>query len=305
MKKIESVAIIGMGALGLLFGQRIFRSLGKDGFAFVMDDERAEKHKKDQYVINGEAISFPIITVAELKDAPDLLIVATKYSGLRSAAKMAKEVVGENTTVISLLNGISSEEILSEYIPRETIIDCVAIGMDAMRDGTSLVYENMGRLQIGLSQEGQQDRLNALKDFFDKVEVPYEEPQDIKKAMWTKFMMNVGINQTCMVYQATYKEAMETSPAKDDLWSSMHEVIDIAKAEGVDIGEEEYLKGMEIFRTLSPNGYPSMSQDALAKRKSEVDLFAGAVMDIASKHGIPVPTNEKYFKIIQEMESKY
>ncbi len=322
MKRIEKVAVIGMGALGLLFGDRIHESLGDDNFAFLMDEERASKHRADIYKINGEEKHYPIATPSDLSFVPDLIIFATKFGGLESAGELAKRIAGPETVYIAVLNGIISEEILGRFLPSEKIVDCVAIGMDAMRDGTDLDYKSMGNLQIGISQRGcgggsregteatraarvQEEAFASLKEFFDRVGVPYEVPEDIRRSMWIKFMMNVGINQACMVYECPYKDALSLSHIYDDLYDSMHEVMAIGKAEGINISEEDYDRGIAIFHTLHPDSYPSMRQDALAKRKSEVDLFAGTVMNIAKKHGIPVPVNERFYNIIKEMEAKY
>ena len=305
---IKNVGAIGMGALGLLFGSRIHETLGDEHFCFLMDEEKEKKHRGDIYTINGEEKKFPKETpesFSERRETPDLLLVSTKYMGLDSAGDLASKVAGPNTIIISLLNGITSEEILAEKLGRERILDCVAIGMDAMRDGTDLNYKNMGRLQIGEAVSGQKEMLEALTAFFDKVNLPYELPEDIKKSMWVKFMMNVGINQACMVHDATYAEALAPGSIYEEMKAAMHEVMDIAKEEGIIITEEDYENSIAIFRTLNPTGYPSMSQDAVAKRKSEVDLFAGTVMKIAEKHGIPVPVNSKYYDVIKEKESKY
>jgi len=123
--------------------------------------------------------------------------------------------------------------------------------------------------------------------------------------MWGKFLLNVGINQTCMVYDTTYSGALTDACASKDMFAAMREVIAIAGPEGVVLTEEDFNYYLGVLKTLNPEGYPSMRQDAMAKRKSEVDMFAGTVIEIAKKHGISVPVNEKYYRIVQEMESKY
>ena len=84
---------------------------------------------------------------------------------------------------------------------------------------------------------------------------------------------------------------------------AMHEVIAVAKAEGIVLTEEDFEKDMGILRGLNPEGTPSMRQDALAGRPSEVELFAGTMLRIAAQHGIDVPVNRQYYKRIREMES--
>ncbi len=302
---MKNIVIVGMGALGLLFGQQFAANLGGDQLIFLMDETRKKKHEKDIYRINGKDVSFRISAPEDLIEPADLVVIATKYSGLYEARDMIRGIVDENTTIVSLLNGISSEDILAEVYPREQIVDTICIGMDAVRDGTELNYQNMGRWQVGITKDGSQARLDALCELLEQVRIPYEECPDITRAMWIKFMLNVGINQACMVYDATYGDACAPGPICEEMLAAMHEVIDIAEKEGVSITREDVDQVMVILRSLSREGYPSMRQDRLAQRKSEVELFAGAVIRIARKHDVPVPVNESYYKRVQEIEDQY
>ena len=182
---------------------------------------------------------------------------------------------------------------------------CVALGMDAMRDGYTLTYCNKGSLRIGITGEEQRPVLKALMEYFDSIRMPYGEEADIMHAMWGKFLLNVGINQTCMVHDTTYYGALHEEAARQDLFDAMREVIAIAKAEEINLTEADLEYYINIVKGLNPEGYPSMRQDALAKRKSEVDMFAGTVIEIAKKHGIPVPVNEKFYRIVRKREDLY
>lgn len=83
---------------------------------------------------------------------------------------------------------------------------------------------------------------------------------------------------------------------------AMHEVIAVAKAEGIDLTEEDFEKDMKILRGLNIEGTPSMRQDALAGRPSEVELFAGTMLRIATRHGIDVSVNRRYYNTIIGIE---
>ena len=159
------------------------------------------------FFINDKPIEFLRKNSVEAEPV-DLVIVATKYNGLRSAMEVMEKAVGEHTVIISVLNGISSEKILAEKFDENHIIPCVALGMDAMRDGYALNYCNKGRLCVGITKETQRPALEALTDYFEKISMPYSLEADIMHAMWGKFLLNVGINQTCMVYDTTYHGAL-------------------------------------------------------------------------------------------------
>jgi 2-dehydropantoate 2-reductase len=85
----------------------------------------------------------------------------------------------------------------------------------------------------------------------------------------------------------------------------MHEVIRLASCEGVMLTNEDYENDLKILGGLKPDGYPSMRQDAVAKRYSEVELFAGTVLKLAAKHGIDTPANKRYYEEIKRIESGY
>lgn len=302
--RIKTAAIVGMGALGLMYGEHIQNRIGHENVSFVMDTARYEKYKKETYTVNGTPTRFQIV---DAKDANpvDFVIVATKYNGLADALEMMKPVVDENTIIISVLNGISSEEMIAEKIGDKNLVYCVALGMDAMREGTDLQYTSKGKVQIGVVKEEQRPALEAVKEFLDYVGLTYEEKDDILHALWGKLIMNVGINQTCTVYEACYKEVLESEERYKMLSGAMHEVMAVAKKEGIHFTEEDFESYIALMKTLKPDGYPSMRQDAVAKRKSEVELFAGTIVRLGKKHGVPVPVNQFYYDKILEMEAQY
>ena len=196
------------------------------------------------------------------------------------------------------MNGISSEDMLAEKYDRQQILDCIPIGMDAMRDGTDLHYTKMGKIQIGSRNGGQDQEVEAVAEVLRKTGIPYEVREDIRNAMWHKYLLNVGVNQSCTAYETDYGHVTSPGPIRDEMKEAMREVIRVAAAEGVTLSEKDIDEAIELEKTLKPEGYPSMRQDAVAGRPTEVDLFAGTVIALGRKHGIPTPVNEKYRKMI-------
>lgn len=152
---MKTAAIIGAGALGMLFGEKLIDHYGKENISFPMDDAHYSKHKHDRYTVNGRTMDARITSIKEACPV-DLLIIATKYNGLDAAIRMADGFMDEHTVIISLLNGIISEQILSSSLGAEHVLGCVALGMDATRDGTTLHYSSPGKLQLGTLTAGQE-----------------------------------------------------------------------------------------------------------------------------------------------------
>ncbi len=305
MKKIETVHIIGLGALGMLYGSVMEANLGPGHVSFVMDTERYDRHKDEEYRINGNPISFCKIK-AEDATPCNLVIVAVKYTDLNSALETMRNSVGEDTLILSVMNGISTEQIIGARYGKERVIHSVAQGMDAMHFGTELTFSRSGQIHIGITDPVMREQLDRLIEFFDRAGQPYIVEKDIIYRMWSKFMVNVGINQTCMIYNTNYDGVLTDGTAEYmTLVSAMREVILLANAEGVSVTEQDLKDYLDLMRSFNPKATPSMGQDRINGRRSEVELFAGTVIRMAEKHGIPVPTNTFIHRRVQEIEAEY
>lgn len=298
MKEIRTAAIYGLGALGMLFGAQLQKEYGPENVKFVMDSERFLRHKNDKYLINGEEVAFALQDAAEVDAPSDLVIVAVKGPSLPDVVSLMEPSVGPDTIIMSLMNGITSEDILARKYGRGHILDCIAIGMDAMRDGTQLNYTQMGKIQFGSRTGTQGEEIQLVELYFDRAGVPFEVRSDIRRAMWFKYMLNVGVNQACTVYETDYGHVCAAGAICDEMKEAMREVMRLAAVEGIGLTEEDINLCIEIEKTLKPDGYPSMRQDALAGRQTEVDLFAGTVIELGKRYGIPTPVNKKYRRML-------
>lgn len=303
MKEINSTAIIGMGALGMLYAGLITASLGPQAAYFAADPDRAEKYRHMTFSINGEPKQFEVRDSRTCTPA-DLVIVAVKYNALSSALDTMSRCIGPDTTIISVMNGITSEEMIGGRYGMDKIIYCIAQGMDAVKFGGDLTYSKPGELRIGIRGQGQ-DRLDALIRYLTRAGVAYTREDDILYRLWGKFMLNVGVNQTCMAFEIGYGGSLTPGRAYDTMVGAMREVIALAHAEGIPLTEADLDSYIALIRTLSPEGMPSMRQDSIARRPSEVEMFSGTVRTLAARHGISVPVNDWLYHRIKEMESEY
>ena len=301
-----TVAIVGKRALGLLYGSRAARALGPDAVVYAMDASRLARHAHDSYTVNGEPVLLRDAT-PEAIGPVDLVIVAVKNLALPTALDLMAPLVGRDTRIVSVLNGISSEEAIAARYGWDRVVMCVAQGMDAMRFGTSLTYTRYGELHIGLLPQTPQATFDAVRAILDASDLPYLVEEDITYRLWAKFMLNVGINQTCAAYGVTYGQVV-ADPTGEYLRtyvSAMREVIAVAAAEGVTIPESELTGMVALEKTLDPAGTPSMGQDVINCCPTEVDTFAGEVMRRAERHGILVPVNAYLYQRIREIEATY
>ncbi|MDD6212872.1 MAG: ketopantoate reductase family protein [Clostridiales bacterium] len=298
---MKQVSIIGMGALGLMYGSLIQKHTSDINVTYIMDEERSHRYQNVSFEINDETFHFQA-AAAENASVADILIVAVKYPALDDAIELMKNCIGPNTVIISVMNGISSEQKIGERYSFDSIVYTVAQGMDAMKFGNKLVYTKSGELRVGITKTGNPAKLTRLIEFFREAGLAYTLEEDILHRMWGKFMLNVGINQTCMVYNQSYGQVLAKGESNRTYFAACREVLAIAAAEGIALSEKDIQDYTAILQTLDPKGFPSMAQDRINKKKSEVDMFAGTVMEIAQKHGIQVPTNEFLYQQVKKIE---
>lgn len=298
MKKIETSALIGLGALGILFGRKM------PGVKVIADGERAARYAAEPVVCNGEQLSFEYVAPAAGKPV-DFLLVAVKATVLEQAIKDIGRFVGPDTVIISVLNGITSEDKIESIYPGHTLWS-VAIGMDATRTGRRLVYGVAGKIQFGERDGAMTPRVQAVADYLTACGIANEPCSDILCKQWNKLMVNDGLNQAAAAFDLPYGGLIDPSPERDKMLEAMQEVIRLANLEGVPLPPDNDVKFLSAsMHTFNPDGMPSMRQDVLAKRKTEVEEFAGIVRRLAAKHGMPTPANDFFYERIKQIEAGY
>lgn len=309
MKDIKTVGVIGLGALGTMYAAVFTAALGKENVLILADAARAERLNRDGMWLNGEKCDFNYVDAAQVTEPVDLLIFAVKSTGLSAVINTCRHLVGPETTLMSVLNGVSSEELLAETFGAEKVVWCVCSRASVVKEENRVtVYTALppsGHTQIGIPAGHPDAHYRRLTAFFDAIDFHYWESDDILSSMWGKMMCNTGCNQAAMVFECTYSELQRPGKIRDTMIAAMEEVIPVANAEGVPLNRETLETWVGIIDSLDPTAEPSMRQDGKARRKSEVDLFAGTVCRLGKKHDISVPVNEWIYQRVTEMESTY
>ena len=302
---IEKVAVIGKGAVGLLYGSMIEKALGAGSVEFVMDDERDSRHVNDPVTINGEACGIATVPASRARQA-DAVILTIKTTGLAAALDTMEAVVGPNTVIASLCNGIRSEKSIAQRFGWRNTVLSVAQGMDAVFIGNAMTYTHTGEIRFGAAEGTAAGVVDALADLYTRAGISHTVEADIVRRMWTKLMLNVGVNQTCMVYGGTYGSVLE--PGSEQLRcfvAAMREVRAVAAAEGVTLTEDDLSQMVALMAGLDPAGMPSMAQDRVNGKHTEVEEFAGTICELGRVHGILTPTNDWLYKRVREIEADF
>lgn len=303
---IQSVAFIGLGALGINFAQDMIQHAPHLDICIIADKERIQRYKEEGIYYNDRECKFSYHDDEEQMTPVDLAIFCTKFHGLSKAIASMKHQIGPNTLIMSAINGISSEEVLAQHFKKENIIYTVAQGMDATKIGNRVTCHNIGELCFGdVFQGAQAEAIKRIDTFFQSLQFPHSIKTDILHHQWGKFMLNVGLNQVVALHQGTYQSVQEEGEARNQMVAAMQEVVALSKCNGVELSEAELWEWMAMSDSLSPTGKPSMAQDVDAHRKTEVELFAGTVLKLAKDYQLETPMNQYLFDEITKLEASY
>ncbi|HCX64965.1 MAG TPA: 2-dehydropantoate 2-reductase [Eubacteriaceae bacterium] len=304
---IKKVSIIGLGALGTMYAKHIL-DYGADyvDLRVIADGDRIKRYQKNGVYANGEKCEFAYIRPEEKEEPSDLILFSVKYHGLKQAIEDVKNQVGENTIFLSTLNGIVSEQDIARRYGKKNMVYCVAQGMDAVKLGYSLQFKNKGILSFGTYDEGDDPtKADKVEEFFKQIQMPYERNDQMKRKLWSKFMINVGVNQATAVYGVDYEGIQKEGEPRNKMIEAMKEVLLLSQKEEVGLTDHDLYYWLNIMDGLNPEGMPSMRQDILEKRKTEVGLFSETVLQFARKHGVKTPVNQMFYDQIKDIEKNY
>jgi 2-dehydropantoate 2-reductase len=304
MREIKSVAILGAGAMGSFFASRFFEA-SEFTTSLVAKGKRGERLASDGLIVNGRHCRVPVVDPDRVDGTADLIIVALKHHHLPGAVGDLKNLVGEETTIISVMNGLDSEPYIGSVYGMDKILYAVSVGIDALRQGNRVTFSKPGKHFFGEAvNETVSQKVLRVQKAFERAGIDFETPSDMIRIMWWKFMINVGMNQASAVMGAPYG-VFQTSPeARAVMASLMREVLRLAKPAGVNLGEQDLDEWDKFLLTLSADGKTSMLQDMEAGRKTEVEVFGGKMVELSRQYHIPVPVNETLLHVIQVMEKQ-
>ena len=297
---IKNVALLGAGAVGSYFIWGLNEKTDIE-LSLVASGERAERLRSQGLCINDK-IYHPTVKTPEEARGADLLIIAVKYGALRSILDDVKTIVTDDTIVLCPMNGVDSEEILSTVIPEKNIIYSI-IKIASNRSGNSIRFDGPITKGVYFGEKNSAEispRMQEILDLFKDNAVAVTAVPDIMRQIWFKFALNMSRNlpQAILgVGVGAYDDSKHVGFIEEKI---VQEVVAVAAAEGVDIADRSGL----FYSGCQKDARYSTLQDLDNKRHTEIDMFAGTMIRLGTKHNIPVPYCEFCFHSIKALEEK-
>ena len=300
--KIQSVAVLGAGAVGSYVIWGLSRK--KDiRLGVIAEGERADRLKKGGCRINDEVYRPEVWSPQEAEDV-DLLIVSLKYGSLPEALESIKTIVGEHTTVMSLMNGVDSEELIAEQVGDDKVLrSLIKVASHKEENGYYFNPETTLGIIFGeLASPFDSGRVQAIESLFADTGIHFRSTEFIREEIWGKFRLNVCNNLPQAILGAgvgCYSDSTHMKAISDGL---RRELEQIALAKGIDMSKMAGTSGRGS--AVPASARYSTLQDLDAGHHTEIDMFSGALMRMGEELGIPTPYNEYTYHMIKALEEK-
>lgn len=304
MKQIQKVTVIGLGALGCAYAGKLY-DLNPSGLKILAGGQRAQRYKDEGIIINGKRYDFNYVSPEESSEPADLIMVVVKAYQLSQAIADIKNHVGDNTIILSLLNGITSEELIGKEYGMDKMLYSVSYGLTANREGNHIRFPSYGNIAFGEKNNRQySEKVLVVQDLFERAGIPYSIPENMLHSLWWKFMLNVGINQCSAVTRGRFGTFQKSREARQLMEAAMWEVVQLSEKTGVNLTKADMEKWYEVLAALDPNSRTSMLEDIECGRKTEVEIFAGTVCELGEKYGVATPVNRTLLHILKVIERR-
>jgi len=302
------IVIVGPGAMGLLFAAFLSKSK-EEIWLLDKNKERTEKLEKDGIFLEG--ISGKWIAKVKVTTNPkeigtvDLVIITTKSYDTKSAITQAKPIIGEKTGILTLQNGIGNLEIISEITGPDNVIGGTTnLGATLIND-THVRHAGNGETIIGKINGSTPVIMRDIRELFNKVKLETKISRDIKGILWSKLIINVGINALTALTRLHNGRLTEFEGTRRILRDAVTEAVKIAKRKRIKLIYDDPLAKVEAVCEATSTNVSSMLQDVLRKKRTEIDFINGVVVRLGQELSIPVPVNQLLVDLVKTIETSH
>lgn len=295
---IQDVALIGLGAIGILYAAQI-AARDPGCLRIIADTDRIARYQADPPSLNGRRLELKYVTPENPGPPADLVMVAVKSTALRASVPVITAVVAAHTQILPLLNGISAQDVLAGAFGWSRVLYGFVYCSSSMRTGNAVIQGGDDKIVFGeAANSPPSSRVRSVAAFFERLGIRHDIPADMRAAQWKKFILNVGINQAQAVLRVPSRGIQQDPEALRFARALMDEAAAVGAALGVAGAADVPPWAEEVILKAAPDNRTSMLQDVEAGRIPEVDLFAETVCRLGKQCGVSTPANELAMRLL-------
>lgn len=304
------IAIVGTGAMGSVYAA-LLADAGHEVWAIDTWSEHVDAINAAGLRLEGASGDRTVTTIHATTDvaeagACDLFVIATKASGVGQAAAAIAPLLGPDSIVLTIQNGLGAGERIAEHMATDKVLLGVAEGFGASMIGPGHAHHNNMRLiRVGEVGGGITDRLTGVVDVWQGAGFDARSFADIDQLIWEKFICNVTLSGPCAIFGCTVGELMDDPDKWQVALGCTAEAHAVGLAKGVHFSFDDALAYVADFASNLRGARPSMLLDHMAMRPSEIDAINGQVPVLGAALGIATPYNDTVCAVVRSLEQRF
>jgi 2-dehydropantoate 2-reductase len=286
------IVVMGSGGVGGYFGAKLLR--GGAAVTMVARGPHLEAMRRTgltiRSAVEGDGVVRPaVVERLEGVARADAVIFCVKSFDTEDAAGRLWSVLGPDTPVLSLQNGVDNEDKIDGALGVGRALGGVAQVFATIESPGVIRHQAAGRIIFGEMDGRVSERAERLREAFARAEVPVELSRDIRRALWEKYILICGVAGTTAVTREPLGVIRDSPPTWQLFRTIVAEVTAVARAAGVDMPADTVDQTMKFAQGIAPGSRASLAQDLLQGRRLELEALHGHAARLGERLGVPTP----------------
>jgi len=300
---LNKIWVVGAGAVGGYLGARLFRA-GTDVTFLVRPKTYTHISKRGIEIRSPDgdfSIHPPFVQNIESASHADLIVLSVKCYDLLSALTDVMPLVKKGALLLTLQNGVDSEERIQSLLTGDSMVAGVAYITARLAEPGVVEHFCRGTITLGELSGEKSDRAKEIHALFEKAGIPSKLTSQIRNAKWTKLCWNATFNPLSVILHHPISLILGSSVLLEIVREGIREVMAVARAEGVVLNDnviEETISTSEQFKDY----YTSMYEDYCSGKQTEIEHLNGDIIRRGERGGIPVPVNKMLYALMKGLE---
>jgi len=304
-----NIVVVGPGALGCLLAAFLAEA-GQEVLLLDHRPDRAELINRQGLMVEGisgeHRVRAPVSVSPEEGAGAELVLVCVKAYNTASAIEPLVPILGPQTRVLTLQNGLGNVETLSTACGPERVWGGVtAQGATVLGPG-HIRHAGAGETLIGaVSGSDQETSLTDVAAVFNQAGLPTRVEPMVDSLIWSKLIINVGINPLTAITRLRNGQLLDHPGTQWVMEQAVREAVAVAQAQGVKLIYPDPLARVKEVARATAGNIASMLQDVRAQRQTEIEQINGAIAALGRRLGLPTPVNETLTNLVRTIQDSY
>jgi 2-dehydropantoate 2-reductase len=302
------IVVVGPGAMGCLLAAALSK-VNADTWLLDKNKQRARQIDTQGIIVEGVSGNWKAklraTASAEEINSADLIIIAVKSYDTHAASVSIKRLINGKTSVITVQNGLGNVQTIGEIVGEDKVIAAVTSQGATLLEAGHIRHAGKGETVIGRIDGRLTSSLRQIREVFKKAKFETRISRDIKGILWSKLIINVGINALTAITRLNNGRLVEFEGTRQILRDAVLEAIKVAKRKRIKLIYDDPLAKVEAVSSATAANVSSMLQDVLKKKRTEIDFINGVIVRQAKSLSIPSPVNSLLLDLVKTIESSY